>query len=72
MGLLALASPLRIKRDRRVVHRLRKMREGLPGGIAALFLGCVVVAHWSGYWDTNLPERVLMQLVPRANEFEHP
>ena len=44
----------------------------MAGGIAALFLGCVLVAHWSGHWHTNLPEKVYMELVPRANEFEHP
>ncbi|HUJ50806.1 MAG TPA: 4Fe-4S binding protein [Bryobacteraceae bacterium] len=44
----------------------------MAGGIAALFLGCVLVAHWTGHWNTNLPEKVYMELVPRANEFEHP
>ncbi len=44
----------------------------MAGGIAALFLGCVLVAHWTGHWQTNLPEKVYMELVPRANEFQHP
>jgi polyferredoxin len=42
------------------------------GGIAAMFLACVLAAHWTGHWQTNLPERVYRELVPRANEFDHP
>lgn len=120
MGLLALASPLKIKRDAAlcidcgkcakacpsslkvdqlvtissaectgclscvascpVDHTLfmsvagrRKMPLwALAGSIAALFFGCVVVAQWTGHWQTNLPARLYMELVPRANEFEHP
>lgn len=44
----------------------------MAGGIAALFLGCVLIAQWTGHWHTNLPQKMYMDLVPRANEFTHP
>ena len=119
-GLLALASPLKIKRDAALCIDCGKCARACPsalkvdqlvtissaectgclscvascpvantlcmslagrrkvplwamaGGIAALFFGCVLIAHWTGHWQTNLPEPLYMELVPRANEFEHP
>lgn len=44
----------------------------MAGGIAALFFGCVLIAQWTGHWHTDLPRKVYMELVPRANEFAHP
>lgn len=44
----------------------------MAGGVAAMFLGCVLVARWTGHWETILPQKVYMELVPRANEFQHP
>jgi hypothetical protein len=44
----------------------------MAGGIAVLFFGCVLIAQWSGHWNTDLPQKVYMELVPRANEFVHP
>ena len=44
----------------------------MAAGIAALFFGSVLIAHWTGHWHTNLPEKTYMELVPRANEFVHP
>lgn len=41
-------------------------------GIAVLFFGLYGWALWTGHWHTNLPDRVYMELVPRANEFSHP
>jgi polyferredoxin len=120
MGLISLASPLRIRRDQSVcidcakcakacpsalpVDRLITIRsaeclgcmqcvaacpaEGalflsapqkkrvpawaVAAGIASLFLGTYVFARATGHWDTNLPSRVYFELIPHANEFEHP
>lgn len=44
----------------------------MAGGIAAIFLAPVAIAHWTGHWHTVLPETVYRDLVPRANEFSHP
>jgi polyferredoxin len=41
-------------------------------GVAAIFLGTVGYAQWSGHWGTDLPSRVYFELVPRANQFTHP
>jgi polyferredoxin len=41
-------------------------------GIAVLFLGISGYARWTGHWQTDLPARVYFDLVPRANEFQHP
>lgn len=44
----------------------------VAAGIAAIFLGICGYARLSGCWQTNLPDRVYMELIPHANEFEHP
>jgi polyferredoxin len=120
LGLLALAGPLRIKRDAALCIDCGKCAKACPsalkvdqlvsvasaectgclncvaacpvesalymsvasrrkvpvwamaGAMAVLFLGCVLIARWTGHWETNLPERTYRELVPRANEFEHP
>ncbi len=41
-------------------------------GIAVIFLGLYGWALATGHWHTNLPDRLYMELVPRANEFSHP
>jgi polyferredoxin len=40
--------------------------------MTALFFGACAYARWSGHWQTDLPGRVYMDLVPRAAEFSHP
>jgi hypothetical protein len=45
---------------------------GINVWIAVLFLEMYGWAVWTGHWHTNLPDRVYMELVPRANEFSHP
>jgi len=120
LGLVSLASPLRIRRSRELcidcgkcakacpsrlpVDRLVTIRSAeclgcmecvaacpvaealqmdaprarrVPGwavavGSAVLFLGITGYARWSGHWHTALPARVYFELVPRANEFQHP
>jgi len=44
----------------------------VASGIAVIFLSMYAWALATGHWHTNLPDRVYMQLVPRANEFSHP
>jgi polyferredoxin len=44
----------------------------MAAGIAAIFLGICAYARLTGAWHTNLPEQVYMELIPHANEFEHP
>jgi polyferredoxin len=44
----------------------------IAAGIAVIFFGVYGFAAWSGHWHTNLPDRVYMELVPRAQEFSHP
>jgi polyferredoxin len=40
--------------------------------IAAIFLGIVGYAKFSGHWQTNVPQAVYQQIVPYANEATHP
>jgi hypothetical protein len=44
----------------------------MAAGIAILFLGMVGYAKVTGQWNTNLPKLVYLQLVPNANQQEHP
>jgi len=44
----------------------------IAAGVAAIFIGAVGYGQWSGHWRTDLPSRVYLELVPRANEFTHP
>ena len=41
-------------------------------GIAMLFLGTYTYARWTGHWNTDLPSRLYFELIPHADEFEHP
>jgi polyferredoxin len=41
-------------------------------GVAAIFLGIVGYARFSGHWQTYEPKAVYQQLVPHANEATHP
>lgn len=61
-GALMLAAP----------SRRRVPAWGVAAGVAAIFLGVCTYAQWTGYWRTDLPSRVWMDLVPRASEFTHP
>jgi polyferredoxin len=41
-------------------------------GIAALFFGIVGFAKAAGYWTTNVPRSVYLELVPHADQASHP
>jgi hypothetical protein len=40
--------------------------------IAIIFFGGVAAAKLPSHWDTRIPDDVLNQLVPAANEQAHP
>ncbi len=44
----------------------------MAAGIAIIFLGLVSYAKVTGHWNTNLPKQVYLQLVPNANDQQHP
>jgi polyferredoxin len=44
----------------------------LAAGIAALFSAGYAYGRLTGHWDTKLPDIVYFQLVPHADEYEHP
>jgi polyferredoxin len=55
----------------------KKARHGVPAwavaaGIAVLFFSFVGYAKISGHWDTRLPNDLVLQLVPAAEEQAHP
>jgi polyferredoxin len=62
-GALFLATPL---------HRKRVPGWAVAAGIAGLFLGICGYARWTGHWNTDLPSRTYFELIPHANEFQHP
>jgi len=44
----------------------------MAAGIAVLFVGIVGYAKTAGFWNTNVPRRVYMELVPNADQASHP
>ena len=44
----------------------------VAAGIMVLFLGIVGYARAAGHWHTSLPDSLYFDLVPRADQFEHP
>jgi polyferredoxin len=44
----------------------------IAAGIAVLFFGVIGFAKTAGYWNGDVPDYVYRQLVPHANEVEHP
>jgi len=44
----------------------------MAAGIVLIFLTVVGYARWAGHWRTDIPSGVLFDLIPRANEFQHP
>ena len=55
-----------------IAARRRVPLWAMATSIAAIFLGCVIYARATGHWETILPEKTYLDLVPRANEFTHP
>jgi peptidoglycan/LPS O-acetylase OafA/YrhL len=44
----------------------------IAAGTAALFVGMVAYAQWTGHWRTDPPQSTYFDLIPRAQEFQHP
>ncbi|MFY9905007.1 MAG: 4Fe-4S binding protein [Terriglobales bacterium] len=63
---LTMSVPLGVRKSRAI------SAWSMAVGIAILFLGVVGYAKVTGQWNTNLPKQVYLQLVPNANEQEHP
>jgi polyferredoxin len=61
-GALAMTAP----------RRRRVPAWAVAVSVAGLFLGLYGYAQWSGHWRTDLPDQVYRELIPRANEFQHP
>lgn len=40
--------------------------------LAYIFFGIVLFARATSHWQTNIPQSVYMQLIPRANQLTHP
>jgi len=52
--------------------RLRLPSWALAAGIAVMFFGIVGYAKAAGFWKSDIPERVYMELVPQADHASHP
>jgi polyferredoxin len=61
-GALYLAAPI----------RRRVPAWAVAAGVAAIFLGVCGYAKATGYWHTDLPSKLYLELIPHANEFTHP
>jgi len=55
-----------------VASRRKMPAWAMACGIAVIFFGLVGYAKMTGHWETLLPQTTYMNLVPRANEFQHP
>jgi len=53
-------------------RRRRLPAWAIAAGIAIIFLGLTGYARFSGNWRTDLPSSAYEQLIPHANEFQHP
>lgn len=53
-------------------RRKRVPAWAVAAGIATLFLGTYTYARWTGHWNTDLPSPLYFELIPHADQFEHP
>lgn len=63
---LSLGLPGKADRSRRIPAW------AMAAGIAALFLGVTGFAKATGHWNSPVPDSAYRQLVPRANDAQHP
>lgn len=66
------ACPAQDALDMSAMKRRRVPAWVMAVGIAGLFFGIVGLAKWSGHWQSNLPAWVYSELIPRAQDVNHP
>jgi len=66
---LAMQWPHSLVRHRKAAHL---PAWALALGVAVLFLGIMGFAKATGHWNSPIPDSVYRQLVPRANQAQHP
>ena len=66
---LALEWPVGLGGDRKAA---RMPGWAMAAAVAALFLGITGFAKATGHWNSPIPDSVYRQLVPHANEAQHP
>ena len=44
----------------------------MAAGITVLFVGIVGYAKTAGFWNTNMPHHIYVELVPHADQASHP
>ncbi len=70
---LQLALPPRKAATAAERWRLRSIRPLVVCGVLAyIFFGVVLFARATNHWQTDIPQSVYMDLVPRANQLTHP
>jgi polyferredoxin len=66
------ALQMRLPRWMRTPNSGRLPAWAIAAGIAVLFFGVIGFAKTAGYWNGDVPDYVYRQLIPHANEVEHP
>jgi len=66
------ALQMRLPRWMRTPNSGRLPAWAIAAGIAILFFGVIGFAKTAGYWNGDVPDYVYRQLIPHANEVEHP
>jgi polyferredoxin len=65
--------PVKDALEMRTLRRRRRITAPvIAAGVAAIFLAVVGGAKAMGYWDTNVPESIFFELIPKATTFAHP
>jgi ferredoxin len=57
---------------KRPVGRVRTEPVWVAAALAVLFFGGVGWAKWSGHWDSPIPQAIYQELIPHANDYDHP
>ncbi|MFZ0314351.1 MAG: 4Fe-4S binding protein [Candidatus Korobacteraceae bacterium] len=63
---LAMSTPVGLRKRRTIPAW------GMAAGIVVIFFGLVGYAKLSNHWNTELPKRIYLELVPSASQQQHP